>query len=255
MSDKTLSQRLRELRRYVSGEQWLAFDQCIAQVEAQEAQAPISWRDIKVTKGQETYPLGTLVKLLEHERDTALAALKSMEAQAGELSDEVIQRIVDEERRNLTPLSIAVTGDPPDDPEQEEKEHDEREAFLEGLEDGLRYARDMGYLRPSQAIGEQTPVVIKDSEVFTACETYADNYLIEGRITTSPKAMRMALKKFMEGRSPMSSEAREKAVEALKAAHREAQESRKHFSPSDLDRIHIESLVVQLSEALSALRG
>ncbi len=179
-------------------------------------------------------------KLLEHERDTALAALKSMEAQAGELSDEVIQRIVDEERRNLTPLSIAVTGDPPDDPEQEEKEHDEREAFLEGLEDGLRYARDMGYLRPSQAIGEQTPVVIKDSEVFTACETYADNYPIEGRITTSPKAMRMALKKFMEGRSPMSSEARDKAIAAL---HR----YRIHSNPD------IQYECVQ--QALSALRG
>lgn len=103
----------------------------IEALEAREPKAPISWRDIKVTKGQETHTLGTLIELLEYERDTALASLKSQEA---------------------------------------------------------------------KAIGEQTPVVIKDSEVFTACETYADNYMIEGRITTSPKAMRKALENFLKYR-------------------------------------------------------
>jgi hypothetical protein len=176
MSDKTLSQRLRELKAAIQGGNFSAFatlDECITQAEAQEAQAPISWRDIKVTKGQETYPLGTLIELLEYERDTALASLKSQEA---------------------------------------------------------------------QVIGEQTPVVIKDSEVFTACETYADNYLIEGRITTSPKAMRMALKKFMEGRSPMSSDARDKAIEALVAA-------------LSAIRLSYGATRDKINQALSALRG
>lgn len=41
---------------------------------------------------------------------------------------------------------------------------------------------------------------VKDAEVFAACETYADNYMIEGRITTSPKAMRKALENFLKYR-------------------------------------------------------
>lgn len=114
------------------------FFEAIAQVEAQEAQAPISWRDIKVTKGQETHTLGTLIELLEHERDTALAALKSMEAQAGELSDEVIDRIGREKFGDITHTSHKAK---------------QRQWFKQGL----RYARDH-YLLPSQAIGEQTAV-------------------------------------------------------------------------------------------------
>lgn len=46
----------------------------------------------------------------------------------------------------------------------------------------------------------------------------------------------------------------EQVREALKAAHREAQESRQHFG-SDIDRIYIASLVVQLSAALTALKS
>jgi len=111
----------------------------------------------------------------------------------------------------------------------------------------------------AKAIGEQTPVVIKDSEVFTACETYADNYLIEGRITTSPKAMRMALKKFMEGRSPMSSDARDLAIEALAKDVIYAGDHMERVmneSPTGLKEIEASAIWSRVSKNLfSALRG
>jgi hypothetical protein len=118
MSTPALSQRLRdlsgtwaavlEMTRHMTlpGEVDTFTDrlaEAIAQAEAMEAQAPINWKDIKVTKGQETHPLGRLIELLEHERDTAIAALKM------ETPD--IQRLI-KDCSMVVPKEVAPTVDP-----------------------------------------------------------------------------------------------------------------------------------------------
>lgn len=62
----------------------------------------------------------------------------------------------------------------------------------------VSHLRDMGFLAPLDR--SRMIEAVKDSEVLAACETYADNYMIEGRITTSPKAMRKALENFLKYR-------------------------------------------------------
>jgi hypothetical protein len=54
-----------------------------------------------------------------------------------ELTEAEVERIVDEERRIITPLSSAVTGDPADGDEEEEAER--REKYLTGFEEAIRH--------------------------------------------------------------------------------------------------------------------
>lgn len=56
---------------------YLLVCEALAALSELEAQTPIDWKGIKVTKGQETHPLGTLIELLEYERDTALSELEA----------------------------------------------------------------------------------------------------------------------------------------------------------------------------------
>ena len=80
--------------------------------------------------------------------DKAIAQAEAQEGQAGELSDEEIKRILNAntyEDLNDSRQGGFVTS----------SDHD---AYDMGMIAGLKYARDHGYLKPSQAIGEQTPV-------------------------------------------------------------------------------------------------
>jgi hypothetical protein len=119
-----LSERLRELRdehapaegRIVLRE---AIDKLIAQAEAQEK---LAYFEARVKPSSD-----------------------DPEAQAGELSDEEIERLC----QSAFPVPDPATSMP----------SDSRMASAHwGMSNGLKVARDNGYLRPSQAIGEQTPV-------------------------------------------------------------------------------------------------
>mgnify|MGYP003479221479 CR=1 FL=1 len=78
--------------------------------------------------------------------DDCIAQAEAQEAQAGELSDEEVGRAAMDSIPADSHVGLALDQD---------GAIDMARAFFER---GLRYARDHGYLKPSQAIGEQTPV-------------------------------------------------------------------------------------------------
>jgi len=79
--------------------------------------------------------------------DEAIAQAEAMEAQGMELSDEEVGRAAMDSIPADSHVGLALDQD---------GAIDMARAFFER---GLRYARDHGYLKPSQAIGEQKPVV------------------------------------------------------------------------------------------------
>jgi hypothetical protein len=99
--------------------------------------------------------------------DTLLSFAKeaeAQEAQAGELSDEEVGRAAMDSIPADSHVGLAL---------DEDGAIDMARAFFER---GLRYARDHGYMKPSQAIGEQTPVAWMSKDY---CALY--DLLCEGR--------------------------------------------------------------------------
>lgn len=116
-------------------------------------------------------------KVVSHLRDMGFLApldRSRMEYTATECSEIARKRYADEPRKTF-----------------------QQKEYAQGLEDGYGHAlfEHAGKVDRSRMIE-----AVKDSEVLAACETYADNYMIEGRITTSPKAMRKALENFLKYR-------------------------------------------------------
>ncbi len=75
-----------ELERSICEDNAFALQSRVKELEAQK------WQDIKVTKGGETYPLGTLLPMLESEIAQACAALRLRPiAEAGPVSEGVIR--------------------------------------------------------------------------------------------------------------------------------------------------------------------
>jgi len=183
MSDKTLSQRLRELREAVVPKACdehdpitKMLDQCIAQAEAQEAQAG----EYEVGRDPVSIALArNNASLMEWRGEKTKASAPKM------LTDDEIDRVTDA-------LGLGSRG---------------RASFRAGL----RYARDHGYLRPSQAIGEQTPVA------WIYEDTLPEGYPYDAMFPYSE--VRDFVRMFpVYGPSPLSSEARDLAIEALVAA-------------------------------------
>lgn len=130
----------------------------------------------------------------------------------------------------------------------------------------LIWLRDHGYLRPSLAIGEQTPVARDVEDLRTAYEAAAE---VDRAGGDAPHAPAFGLAAWirgrfaMEGRSPMSSEAQDKAIEAgnamrvqllaLALDYRDAMLA-KGGTELDLHPAHYDALDAW-DQALSALRA
>ena len=71
---------------------------------------------------------------------------------------------------------------------------DQRDTDKLYIKDGLRYANTRA-VSVDKMLGEA-----KDSEVAKLCEDYADNYMIEGRITVRSSAMKIAINNFLRTR-------------------------------------------------------
>lgn len=102
-------------------------------------------------EAEEKYPLGAdsgyaymdewardHIKSLRVGYAAALITERSRPSLMVGFSEEEIERILEEERRNITPLSSAVTGDPLEGDEDEKAIM--REEYLMGYEEALRYA-------------------------------------------------------------------------------------------------------------------
>jgi len=172
------------------------------------------------------------------------------EAQAGELSDEEIERIAME-------WSFSRCRD----------KHTERLDLAEDAVRVLRYARDHGYLRPSQAIGE--PVAL-DDRTFIAlfakvkCE-FCEEGKDEGRTCATCHGLGMRdpdlyeLRSRMRNlyRSPISPEARDRAIEALdlsKEALPYAYDDRNGNTVTPWN-LEVTRAIKKVDQAISALRG
>jgi hypothetical protein len=125
--------------------------------------------------------------------DDCIAQAEAMEAQAGELSAEVLyEAFKDEPIPEGRSRAIGICFDTPT------------------AEFVLRYARDHGYLKPSQTIGEQTPV----AWMYPSGETRHPIHLtLEKDIAEEECRDRAAITPLY--RSPTSPEARDNAIVAL----------------------------------------
>jgi len=97
-------------------------------------------RDVLMSEESDTPNVMNLV-------DDCIAQAEAQEAQGMELSDEEVGRAAMDSIPADSHVGLALDQD---------GAIDMARAFFER---GLRYARDHGYLKPSQAIGEQKPVV------------------------------------------------------------------------------------------------
>lgn len=163
--------------------------------------------------------------------DDAIAQAEATEGQAGELSDEEIERIVNEHADRYgqgRPSDLDASG-----------------PFVErarGVGVGLEYARDHGYLKPSQAIGEQTPVAWMGDNVQPITATLRNTY----EHAEHPILVHYDIPLY---RSPLSPEARDRAIEAGNAMSRILAVT---YSTMPYD---IRKLIARWDQALSALRG
>ena len=122
--------------------------------------------------------------------DKAIAQAEAQEAQAGELSAAVLyEAFKDEPIPEGRSRSIGICFDTPT------------------AEFVLRYARDHGYLKPSQAIGEQTPVA--SAPVCMGCFS-------QEAVCRQPGLCVSGRPKWIP--SEVSPEARDRAIEALEHA-------------------------------------
>jgi hypothetical protein len=194
---------------------------------------------ISATPGRET--LGLIA--------SCIAQAEAQEGQAGELSDEVIDRIGVEIETELvsadwSPVSVAVE-----------------------VENFKRYARRLRpYLNPSQAIGEQTPVAL-DDRTFIAlfakvkCE-FCEDGKDEGRTCATCHGLGMRdpdlyeLRSRMRNlyRSPISPEARDRAIEALERIRELSGQAMLDDAKGGFGTPFVE-IRTKAGKALSALRG
>ena len=176
MSDKTLSQRLRELAEY-----------CLNYDKEELRKLPFAT---------------ILAKRIELFTE-AIAQAEAQEAQAGELSDfhynVLKERMIEEHRKYGDKLRFGHWADI-------------------AARKVVSHLHDMGYLRPSQAIGEQTPVAKSDD---WSNPEYRAKVFLERMLRLREDVSRWQGKcavlrhenNKLRAARPMSSEARDKAME------------------------------------------
>lgn len=154
---------------------------------------------------------------------------------AGELSDEEIERLC----QSAFPVPDPAASMP----------SDSRMASAHwGMSNGLKVARDNDYLRPSQAIGEPDAYMLKREDPL------APSLFTKWEVMRRIELRRNKEEEFIPlYRSPMSSEARDKAIEAGNALKAWI---RKNLPHSHTQEGHEAVVVLKAwDQALSALRG